>query len=153
MYIYGDTHTHECMYTHTFMYTYIYIYTHTQMLPHPGTWTHITWSLSRSTPTASSGLHYVYANGVFKTSSNMNYPIRTSSINYIAKSHWASDAMYKGDMDSFTIYPWVLRDSDAKFLFESTGIMVCMIVCACMFMHAYLYMCVCACVCFWCFGS
>ncbi len=119
------------MYAHTQMHTCIHIHTHS------GVWTHLTWSLSRSTPTASSGVHNIYVNGVLKASAIMKFPMVQTNTNYIAKSSHNND-LYVGDMDSFAIYPWVLRASDAQFVFESTGILVCVGVCV--------YICVLLCV-------
>ncbi len=120
--------------------TYICTYT--------GVWTHITWSMTRSSPTASSGSSQVYVNSVLtKDVASIQYPVKATTINYIGKSHWSDNQLFVGSMDSLAIYPWVLGPADAVYLFGSTGIMVWVCI-----LFSYVSCCVLClmCVAFWC---
>ena len=99
---------------------------HTHKHTHAGVWTHVVWTISRSTPTATTGTHKAYINGVLKHTASGNFARIVCTSNYIAKSNFAADAGYVGSTDSLGIYPWVLGLSEATAVFESTGALVCM---------------------------
>jgi hypothetical protein len=92
---------------------------------HAGVWTHVVWTISRSTPTATTGTHRAYINGALKVSASGNFARVVCTSNYIAKSNFP-DAGYVGSIDSLAIYPWVLGALQATAVFESTGALVCM---------------------------
>ncbi len=102
--------------------TCVYVQTHT----HTGVWTHLVWTITRSGPTATTGTHRVYMNGVLKYSASGNFARVLCTTNYIGKSNFAADAGYVGSVDSIGIYPWVLGPLEATTVFESTGALVCM---------------------------
>ena len=100
--------------------------THTHKHTHAGVWTHVVWTISRDTPTAATGKHRAYIDGVLRLSVSGNFARVVCTSNYIAKSNFAADAGYVGSIDSLGIYPWVLGLSEATAVFESTGALVCM---------------------------
>jgi hypothetical protein len=93
---------------------------------HTGVWTHLVWTITRSAPTATTGTHRAYINGVLKYSVSGNFAKSICTTNYIGKSNFAADAGYVGSVDSLGIYPWVLGPLEATAVFESTGALVCM---------------------------
>jgi hypothetical protein len=94
------------------------------------------WTISRATPTAITGTHRVYINGVFKASrDNFNYPPRATATNTIGKLHFSTN-WWIGNIDSIAFHPWVLGPAEVQTLISSTSASVC-----CICMHVYMYVC------------
>ncbi len=85
----------------------------------PSAWKHVVWTITRPTPTATSGTHRLYTNNVLKTTQDAFFPLVATSSNYIANSPWGDN--FQGKIDSFSIYPWALGPSEVLLLFGATG--------------------------------
>lgn len=90
-----------------------------------GTWTHVVWTMARHSAQAITATHRVFVDKVLKVTMNtLFFPLKSTSVNYIGKSHWASSPLFVGNIDSLMFCPWVLSPSDVVTIYESTGVTV-----------------------------
>ncbi len=99
------------------------------------------WTITRATPTATTGMHRVYVNNVHRALASMYFPWAVTATNYIGKSHWSVDSLYLGSIDSLAFYPWVLSASDVQAIFGSASATVWLctilmyIICTCIYVY------------------
>ena len=87
---------------------------------------HSTWCLQQTGNGSSTW--YIYQNGVLNTTAaSFLYPQRILTANDISWSPWAEayqEGYFKGKLDEFGIYPFLLNLAEARLVFNSTAISV-----------------------------